>query len=61
MKLYPTQISTEDLMCNSRTSRRNLSRRMVMKTKDRDTSNKKHDNSGYNIKSWGYTYSSRPA
>ena len=34
MKLYPTQISTEDLMCNSRTSRRTLGCHLVMKTKD---------------------------
>ena len=46
-------------MSNSYTSRRNLSSRLVMKTKDSDTSNKKHNNSGYNNKSWGYIYSYR--
>ena len=38
-------------MSNSYTSRRNLSCRLVMKTKDSDTSNKKHGKSGYNNKS----------
>ena len=41
-------------MDNFCTFRRNLSCRLVMKTKDSDTSNKKHDN-----KSRGYTYSYR--
>ena len=29
---------------------------LVMKTKDSNTSNKKHDNGGYNNKYWGYIY-----